>query len=44
MSDSDFMTLAVEQAKKGLYAGEVPVGCVFVKDGKVIAESHNLTC
>ena len=23
--------------------GEVPVGCVIVRDGKVIAESHNLT-
>ena len=44
MSDLDFMTLAIEQAKKGLCAGEVPVGCVFVKDGQVIAESHNLTC
>ena len=37
--------MAVDQARKGLEANEVPVGCVFVHQpsGKVLAESHNLT-
>ena len=31
------------QAKAAVAIGEVPVGCVFVKDGKIIARGHNLT-
>ena len=42
-NDRKFMTLALEQAKLSLKEGEVPVGCVFVLDEKVIAQSHNLT-
>ena len=36
-NDRKFMTLALEQAKLSLKEGEVPVGCVFVHEGKVIA-------
>ena len=41
----EYMQRAVDQARKGLEANEVPVGCVFVHQptGKVLAESHNLT-
>jgi len=36
-----FMALAVKEAKKAKTKGEVPVGCIIVKDGKVIAAEHN---
>jgi len=35
------MKLALKQAKKGCKKGEVPVGAILVKDGKVIAKAHN---
>ena len=43
--DEKYMGLAIEQARKALETGEVPVGCVFVheKTATVIAASHNLT-
>src|SRR5262245_45727878 len=40
---STFMSAALEQARAGAAAGEVPVGCVIVRDGKVIARAHNRT-
>ena len=36
-----FMGLALAQAEKARALGEVPVGCVIVKDGKVIGEGYN---
>ncbi len=36
-----FMKLAIEEAKKGLKEGGIPIGSVLVKDGKVIASGHN---
>ncbi|KAK4271003.1 hypothetical protein QN277_019762 [Acacia crassicarpa] len=38
-----FMELAIQQAKIALDALEVPVGCVIVEDGKVIASGRNRT-
>ncbi|KAL9233304.1 hypothetical protein vseg_008323 [Gypsophila vaccaria] len=38
-----FMELAIEEAKKALERLEVPVGCVIVKDGKVVASGSNRT-
>ncbi|XP_024173487.1 tRNA-specific adenosine deaminase TAD2 isoform X3 [Rosa chinensis] len=38
-----FMELAIEQAKLALDSLEVPVGCVIVEDGKVIACGRNRT-
>jgi len=35
------MQQALEQARMGESAGEVPIGAVVVKDGKVIAAAHN---
>jgi len=35
------MQLALEQARTGRSAGEVPIGAVIVKQGKVIACAHN---
>lgn len=37
------MDTALQQAKAAVAAGEVPIGAVVVKDGKVIAAAHNLT-
>lgn len=35
------MRLAIEEAKKAEAIGEVPIGCVIVKDDKVIARGYN---
>ena len=35
------MVLALEQAKIAFKKGDVPVGCVIVKDDKVIAKGYN---
>lgn len=37
-----FMKEALKEAKKAYKKLEVPVGCVIVKDGKIIAKAHNL--
>lgn len=41
MNDSYYMKIALEEAKKASLKKEVPVGCVIVKDGKIIAKAHN---
>ena len=38
-----FMSEAIAQARAASTAGEVPVGCVIVRDGQVIARAHNRT-
>ena len=40
-SDTTFMQLALQEAQRAAAAGEVPVGAVVVKDGKVIATGCN---
>lgn len=37
----EFMRLAIEEAKKGLAEGGIPIGSALVKDGKVVASGHN---
>ena len=39
--DKKFMKLALKQANHALEKGEVPVGAIIVKDGKVIARAQN---
>jgi tRNA(adenine34) deaminase len=39
--DEYLMRLALEEASLAFVEGEVPVGAVLVKEGKVIARSHN---
>jgi tRNA(adenine34) deaminase len=41
MSDRMFMGEALEQARRGLAEGEVPVGAVVMLDGEVIGHGHN---
>lgn len=38
-----WMQEAMNMAEEALQAGEVPVGCVFVRDGKIIAKARNRT-
>jgi tRNA(adenine34) deaminase len=40
---TSFMDLALKQARAAEAAGEVPVGCVIVRDGAVIAAAGNRT-
>ena len=37
------MSEALEEAKKAKELGEIPIGAVIVKDGKIIGRGHNLT-
>ena len=39
--EQKFMNLAISQAKKALKNGDVPVGAVIVKDGKVLSRAYN---
>lgn len=39
--DNYFMKYALKEAQKAYEKGEVPVGCVIVHEGKIIAKSHN---
>lgn len=40
--DSRFMSRAIELAKIAGSQGEVPVGAIIVKDGKIIGEGYNM--
>lgn len=40
--DSRFMSRAIELAKIAANEGEIPVGAVIVKDGKIIGEGYNM--
>ena len=36
-----FMEVAIEEARKGLDEGGIPIGSVIVHDGKIIGRGHN---
>ena len=39
--EEKYMKQAINQAKKALTIGEVPIGCVIGYDGKVIGRGYN---
>ena len=39
--DEKYMKEAIRQAHKAWKLGEVPIGCVIVRDGKIIARGYN---
>lgn len=39
--DEKYMNMAITQAKKAYFLGEVPIGCVIVYEGKVIGRGYN---
>lgn len=41
--DNYYMGLALDEARKAMEAGEVPVGAVVVTGGRVAGRGHNLT-
>jgi len=36
-----YMQLAIDEAKKGLAAGGIPIGSVIIRDGEVLGQGHN---
>jgi len=39
--EEKFMKAAIRQAKKAAALGDVPIGCVIVRDGRIIARGYN---
>ena len=40
-ADEDLMAEALAEARRGLEAGEVPIGALVVADGEIVARAHN---
>lgn len=40
-NDEKYMREAIKQAKKAAVIGDVPIGCVIVYNGKIIARAYN---
>ncbi len=40
--DEKWMERALQEAARAAEAGEIPVGAVIVRDGEILAETHNL--
>ena len=40
--DERFLRAALREAQAGADKGEVPIGCVLVKDGRILGRGHNL--
>lgn len=41
MNHRDYMARALELARQAAQGGDVPVGCVIVRDGKIVGEGQN---
>jgi len=41
MSRDEFLTAAIEEAKKGRDTGGIPIGSVLIRDGKILGRGHN---
>ena len=42
-TDEYFMRVALQEAEAAIEKEEVPVGCIIVANGRIIARAHNLT-
>ena len=42
MGDASWMAEALVEAEAAAREGEIPVGCVIVRDGQLVARGHNL--
>ena len=42
-ADERFMRLAISEAQKALAKQEIPIGCVIVRQNRIIGRGHNLT-
>ena len=41
MNDIDYMKIALKEAKKAYKKNEIPIGCIIVKNNKIISKAHN---
>jgi guanine deaminase len=41
MTQEQFMREAIEKAREGIVAGQSPFGSVIMRDGKIVAATHN---
>ena len=41
MTDEYFMKMALKEANKAMSKDEVPIGCIIVKDNKIIVSAYN---
>jgi tRNA(Arg) A34 adenosine deaminase TadA len=41
MTDEDYMRLAIQKTQEGIAAGQSPFGSVIVREGEVVAATHN---
>ncbi|ABL83641.1 MULTISPECIES: nucleoside deaminase [unclassified Nocardioides] len=41
MTDEEMLVLAVEEARRGLAEGGIPIGAVLIHDGEVLGGGHN---
>ena len=41
MNQESYMRQALAEAEAAMIEGELPIGCVVVKDGEIIARAHN---
>ena len=43
LSDDDvYMREAIKEAKKAMKKNEVPIGCIIVSEGAIVARAYNL--
>lgn len=38
----NYIEIAIKEAKKAYKKGDIPVGCVIIKNNKIIAKAHNM--
>lgn len=42
-NDEQYMRMALQEAEMAADENEIPIGCVIVSNGRVLARAHNLT-